>query len=145
MSWTNGISMLQVVSTFFLIGLIWVIQRVHYPSMHWIEPDRFPEFERRHCDAIGPIVAPCMIVEAASSLALGLWCRTPWDWMLHGTGWLLLLVLWGSTFWIQVPLHARLQHGKNDDTIDRLIRTNWIRTAAWSVRGGISLGIFFGS
>jgi hypothetical protein len=54
-------------------------------------------------------------------------------------GWGLLAVLWGSTFWIQVPLHARLQSGSNPDTIDWLVQTNWIRTVAWSIRGVLAV------
>jgi hypothetical protein len=139
MSLSTGISLLQVVSTFFMIGLIWVIQRVHYPSMHWVESDHFSAFEKSHCDAIGSIVAPCMVIEAASAVGMCWWCRTSGDWLVLGSGWLLLLVIWGSTFWIQVPMHEQLRQGKNSDTINRLVRTNWIRTVAWSIRGGLTI------
>jgi hypothetical protein len=134
-----AIAVLHAACTWFMVGLIWVIQRVHYPSMHYIEPDRFAPFEKYHCDAIGSIVAPCMLLEAISSAALAMHCNGPWQWAVLIAGWGLLAILWGSTFWIQVPLHARLQLGKNPDTIDRLVRTNWIRTVAWSIRGALAV------
>lgn len=37
------------------------------------------------------------------------------------------------TFLLSVPDHGRLQaQGKNLEVIDHLVRTNWLRTAAWT-------------
>jgi hypothetical protein len=127
--------------TWFLLGLIWIVQRVHYPSMLYVEEVRFAEFEGMHCRRIGQIVAPAMIAEGALAVALVLWAPTAAAQGLAVIGAGLAGVIWWSTFFIQVPLHNRLQQGKNTDTIRRLIATNWIRTAAWSLRGGTALGM----
>jgi hypothetical protein len=131
--------------TWFLVGLIWIVQRVHYPSMHYAEPDRFIAFEKMHCDRIGQIVAPIMILEGAIAAGLLFLAPNSITLGLSVVGSVLAAINWWSTFFIQVPLHNHLQHGKNPDTIDRLIATNWIRTIAWSARGGIAAGLFFGS
>lgn len=46
----------------------------------------------------------------------------------------ILLVIWASTFLIQVPLHERLKMGADYVVIEELISSNWIRTVGWSVR-----------
>jgi hypothetical protein len=127
--------------TWFLVGLIWIIQRVHYPSMHYVEAERFAAFETMHCERIGHVVAPSMILEGFLAAGLVLWAPTSLELGLAVTGAGLAALIWWSTFFIQVPLHNRLQQGKNADTIVRLIATNWIRTVAWSARGGIAAGL----
>lgn len=55
-------------------------------------------------------------------------------------GALLVGVLWASTAFVQVPLHTALSAGPFDaEAHARLVATNWIRTAAWSVRAGLVL------
>jgi riboflavin synthase len=45
-----------------------------------------------------------------------------------------VLIVWLSTFVLQVPIHNRLKAGKEDREIQHLVATNWIRTAAWSLK-----------
>lgn len=127
--------------TWFLVGLIWIVQRVHYPSMHEVDSQRFTTFEAMHCQRIGQVVAPAMLLEGGLAAGLILLADTPLQWWLAVAGGVLAVVIWVSTFFVQVPLHNRLQQGKNPDTIDRLIATNWIRTVAWTLRGGIAVGM----
>jgi hypothetical protein len=51
----------------------------------------------------------------------------------------LLAVIWLSTFFAQVPLHARLAKGFDAVTHRRLVLSNWLRTAAWTGRGILAL------
>ena len=53
------------------------------------------------------------------------------------TALVLLLVVWGSTTFVQVPLHGRLARGLDATALRRLVLTNWIRTAAWTLRAGL--------
>jgi hypothetical protein len=46
----------------------------------------------------------------------------------------LVLVLWVSTFTLQVPAHALLSEGFEKKAQARLVATNWIRTVSWSLR-----------
>jgi hypothetical protein len=46
----------------------------------------------------------------------------------------LLLAVWGSTFLLQVPCHERLSAGWDEAVHARLVATNWIRTAGWTLR-----------
>ena len=53
-------------------------------------------------------------------------------------GWVgltLLAVVWGSTFFLQVPAHEKLASRFDATTHRRLVRSNWIRTVGWTFRG----------
>jgi hypothetical protein len=51
----------------------------------------------------------------------------------------LVVAVWGVTFLVSVPLHAKLEHGKDDAVIRRLVATNWIRTGLWTARGVVAV------
>ena len=53
-------------------------------------------------------------------------------------GVVLVGVIWASTAFVQVPLHARLAVF-DPDAQARLVATNWVRTAAWTLRAGLVL------
>jgi hypothetical protein len=76
-----------------------------------------------------------MVLEAVAALGLLFLLDTAVARMCTGLGVLLLLVAPGSTASLQVPCHTRLSRGFDGLTLRRLVGTNWIRTAAWSVRG----------
>jgi lysylphosphatidylglycerol synthetase-like protein (DUF2156 family) len=43
--------------------------------------------------------------------------------------------LWLSTFLLQVPQHEVLRAGFDGVAHRRLVRTNWLRTVLWALRG----------
>lgn len=121
-------------ATWFMVGLIWFVQLVHYPLFREAGRSDFHAYHRRHTARTTIIVAPVMLTEAVSSCAL-LWLGVDGA----GLGCVLLAIAWLSTFAVQVPLHARLEHGHDAAIIRRLVRSNWIRTVAWSARGVLVL------
>jgi len=128
-------------ATFYLVGLIWVIQRVHYPLFSHVGSTGFAAYEQLHVRRITPVVGPPMLVEAATAVALV--ALAPPE-APAGTLWLALLLLaaiWVSTALIQVPCHNALSRQFNEAAHERLVRTNWLRTVLWSVRGLLVLHI----
>lgn len=126
--------------TFALVGLIWLVQRVHYPLFAAIPPQHLPDYEQEHCRRIGPLVGPLMLGEAA--LAAAIWWQAPpsataWTWL----GMLLLLTIHASTAFLQVPCHRILSVRADAATIQRLVATNWLRTAAWTLRGAVAFAL----
>ena len=120
--------------TWALVGLIWTVQLVQYPGFAYVGEAEFGSFHQHHSVRITWIVAPLMVSELASGLAL-LWFRPPGVsqlalWM----GSALIGVNWACTALVAVPLHKRL-NGPNAKAQTALVATNWIRTAAWSARG----------
>lgn len=140
------LTLLHLAVTWYLVGLIWTIQRVHYPSMAFVDPhpERAVQAERQHCDRIFWIVGPTMLIEGALAAALlfvNLWLNgiDPKTWILPALGIVLLLVIWISTAIIQMPLHNQLLKQPNPTAQQRLVNSNWIRTVAWSLRGLVAL------
>ena len=125
----------NLVSTLCLVGLIWTVQVVHYPSFQYADERTFKEFESFHQKRITFVVMPLMLVEVGTSLLL-LWTRPGFfaGWVAV-CGALLVGVIWLSTFALQVPIHGQLAESLNPEAIQRLVATNWIRTIVWSGRG----------
>ena len=136
---TDWIVSAHLFATFAMTGIIWFVQIVHYPMLGRLPRENFPALEREHCDRTGFVVAPPMLVEAFTLVWL-LLCGFDSPLFLFTAA--LLGVVWLSTFGLQVPLHRSLLGGWNDTAHRRLVLTNWIRTAAWTLRSLLLAGIF---
>jgi len=132
---------INLASTLYLVGLIWCIQIVHYPLMNRVGSDRFEEFHRQHGLRISFVVVAPMLVELASAAALAVWVPNGVEPELPVIGVVLVIVIWLSTFAIQVPIHRRLALGFDPAAHRRLVTGNWLRTAAWSLRAIVALVI----
>lgn len=122
-------------STLYMTGVIWFVQVVHYPLFTSIGVEDFSAYEQRHTALTTCVVAPPMLVELATALLLisfrPFGVSTVQVWI--GLG--LLVVIWTSTFLLQVPCHEALSKEFDATVIRHLVWTNWLRTAAWSLRG----------
>ena len=124
------IDTIHLVITSILVGIIWIIQRVHYPTFRYISTELSDEFHKMHTRDITPIVAPLMVAEL---------CLVFYD-LYNGpsaVSWIhlvLVIIIWASTFGMQVPLHQKLSMQFSLDIVKKLIRTNWIRTIAWTAK-----------
>ena len=122
-------------ATWNMTGLCWLVQRVQYPLMEQVGVERFAAYEAAHVTRIGPVVAPVMLLEMGTALALLTWGGLAFRNSLFLLSLVFLVGIWLSTFGIQVPLHAQLAHGFDADAHARLVRSNWIRTVFWTIRG----------
>jgi hypothetical protein len=123
--------------TWFLVGLIWTIQVVHYPLFALVGGEGYAAFQRSHMNRITWIVGPAMVCE----LGLAAWLvlapgAVPLS--LAVVGLALVIAIWVSTAVAQGPMHARLVDGFDAALHRALVRTNWVRTIAWTARGGIA-------
>lgn len=114
-----------------LFGLIWIVQLVHYPSFHFVAADRFIAFHRHHTRSISFIVLPLMLMELGLGAVLVWQSNLDWKYII---ALIIVGLIWASTFLIQVPDHNALGEGKDDLLIDRLVKTNWIRTVLWTAK-----------
>lgn len=125
----------NVVVTALLVGLIWTIQWVHYPLFAEVPASAFPSFHAAHVARITGLVAPLMTLEAVLAVA---WCVSAWregaPMRAPGIAMALVGVAWASTALLSVPLHDRLAHASDAATVAALVRTNLVRTVAWTVR-----------
>lgn len=125
---------LQLASTWFMAGLIWFVQVVHYPLAGVVGEAAYVRYQREHMRRTGWVVGPAMLVELSTAVA-AIWVPPP------GLGtasvWLGIVLLggiWASTALLQVPAHERLTRGFDERAHESLVRWNWVRTLLWSAR-----------
>jgi hypothetical protein len=126
---------LHMFSTLAMVGLIWFVQVVHYPLFDRVGRAGFPAYESLHQTRTTIVVAPLMLTEAITAVLL-VWLQPePIQAVFAWAGLLLIGLIWACTFFWQVPAHGRLAKAYDHATHGKLVRSNWVRTAAWTTRG----------
>ncbi|MHC4550745.1 MAG: hypothetical protein ACYTEZ_18450 [Planctomycetota bacterium] len=135
----TALLLVHAAATLFMCGLIWFVQIVHYPGFATVGRAEFTAYEAAHTRRTGWVVTAPMLIELATALALVV--RPPAA-LPTASVWLglgLVAVLWLSTGLLQMPAHRRLLTGFDARVAARLVRTNWLRTGAWTARGVLAL------
>jgi hypothetical protein len=114
--------------------LIWVTQLRTYPRFASVPAERFRDYHDRYRIRVSLVAAPAMIAELVSGAYLLFRPPDGFNGMLFGISVILIAPIWLSTFAVQVPLHERLAAGFDRGAHRRLVSTNRIRTALWSLR-----------
>ncbi len=131
-----SLDILRLMTDFGLVVLIWLVQLIIYPGFAFYEMSHFPGWHRRYMQLVTFVVAPLMLLQAGLTMSQ-LFSRGSWtDWVSL----LLVLLVWGITFFLAVPLHNAL--GETDghkERVARLVAVNWYRTGTWSILWLISV------
>lgn len=117
-----------------MAGLIWFVQLVHYPQFAGVGVEQFQVYHRRHTRFTTLAVGPPMLIEAATAVALLFFRPASFPLWAAAVGAALVLFLWLSTAFIQVPRHNLLAGGFDAQVSKSLCTTNWLRTAGWTAR-----------
>tara|TARA_B100000676_G_scaffold228735_1_gene226968 strand:- start:21 stop:431 length:411 start_codon:yes stop_codon:yes gene_type:complete len=125
------------ISTSIMVGVIWVIQLLHYPSFHFINDQKYIEFQHFHMQRISIIVIPAMLTELASALLLAYFFESSLTIILLA----LVIGNWAITLIFFTNMHQKLTDGYDHSIVNRLVQINWSRTALWSLRLIILLSI----
>ena len=113
-----------------MLVLIWLVQCIIYPAFRAIEADRFEAWHRRYMQTISVFVIPLMLIQLTCSAWAAIAHPVPWNVISMAA----VAAAWAVTFCISAPCHQKLQRiGKDPATIERIIRTNWLRTLAWTI------------
>lgn len=131
---------LHLGSCLMMVGVIWVIQLIHYPSFAYADKNQFSNLMNMHTRSISFIVVPLMLVEIYSGIILLLIHVDQVIWILN---FFALATIWLTTFFVSVPCHNKLAYGFDLPTIRKLVSTNWIRTALWTGRAVLILCAYF--
>ena len=124
--------LVNVAAVLFMTGFIWTMQLVHYPLLDRVGTEAFPAYEKGHNRLFFLVAGPGIIVTLASGVLL-LFSRPPQVPLVAVVlGLLLFAVIVVSTALFQAPQHVKLSSGFDRDAYEFLLRTNWIRTAAWT-------------
>jgi len=130
------ILLIQILATAMMTGIIWFVQIVHYPLFTKIPKEGFTRYEQAHTVRTGWVVAPLMVLELGTALLL-LFYRPLSTSPIYLAALGCLILIWLSTFLVQVPLHGVLEKQSDHRAMLILDRTNWIRTILWSLRLGL--------
>lgn len=129
----------NLAATLYMTGLIWCIQIVHYPLFARVGKEGFADYEIAHSNLITPVVGLPMLVEVVTA-GLLLFFRSP---AIRPSetivSLVLVVVIWLSTMFLQVPQHTILSSGFDATAHQFLVNSNWLRTIAWSLRGALVL------
>lgn len=131
----TGLLIAHGASTLVMAGIIWFVQVVHYPLFAQAGSSAFPAYEHAHAARTTWVVAPPMLIELGTAVALIALAPSVAPTAVAGLA--LLAIIWVSTFTLQVPCHARLARGFDPEVHRRLVSTNWIRTVAWTARAAL--------
>ena len=129
----------QVGATMAMLGIVWFAQIAHYPLFAKVDPNSFVPYQKFNLIRTVFIVIPLQMIETGTALLL-VW-KTPAG-LLPLQVWsnlILLILIWCSTGFLQVPQHNRLTRGFDAKGINFLVSTNWIRTISWTLRSAIVL------
>jgi hypothetical protein len=121
---------IQLVLAAWMTGVVWLVQMVVYPQMARVGVREFPAYHRGHTSGISFVVIPVMVLELFFAAACWWQQGTALSAGLLGG----VVAIWVVTGLVQVPLHQRLSAGYDAKAIRRLVRTNGLRTALWSLR-----------
>lgn len=126
--------LLNLVSTFTMVGVIWFVQVVHYPLLSVVPVESASTVAVDHQRRTGWVVMLPMTVEGFTTLGLLKWVPDGVAWWVPWLNGVFLAVALGCTVLLSVPRHARMA-AQPDATVGReLVLTNWPRTIAWSAR-----------
>ena len=126
---TNFAFIIHLLATAMMVGVIWIVQIVHYPAFEFVEEKKFRDFALFHQQKITYIVGPIMLIEFMTGLYL-----LPQLNLIFSASMVLLVGIWLVTFFFSVKEHNTLLSGRDEQSIKRLIKSNWLRTLLWNTR-----------
>jgi hypothetical protein len=121
-------------------GIMWFVQLAYYPNLAAVGRDSVVHYQREHIRRITGIAWTMLVIELATALALVFVspARVPHAIVLTNAA--LVVAIWCSTWFVQVPLHKVLEQRWDGSAHARLVRTNWFRTIVYTLRGALLLG-----
>lgn len=137
------LSLTHYAATLLMTGIIWMVQLAHYPAMVYCDRESFREYSAKNQEWTSWVVISPMCTELVTAVSLLFAMRQGAERTgmrldagspMFRASVVILLIIWLSTFLIQVPIHRQLLAGWNETLIQRLVATNWIRTIGWSLR-----------
>jgi len=120
----------NLIVTSIMVGIIWIVQLLVYPAFKIVGEARHRIYHEKHMRDISPLVAPLMVLEFALAVIWMIGSRETFQIMNLSCA----IILWLSTFLIQVPLHQKLKDKFDIKHINALIKSNWIRTIIWTFK-----------
>ena len=134
-----AVLLIQTAASWFMAGLIWTMQVLNYPLLALIDAGDVPRYEQAHNRRFIWLVGPGVAVALASAVVMLGWRPPAVPLAVPVVALVLLAVIVVSTARQGAPSHALLARQFDRGVHARLVRTNWIRTIAWTALGVLDL------
>jgi hypothetical protein len=122
------ILVVQAAAAWFGAGVLWTMQVLNYPLLGLIGADQVPAYETAHNRRFAVVVLPPTAVVLVTSVLL----LFRGAFVVAVVALSLLVVIVVVTVVFGAPAHALLAQRFDAPVHRRLVRTNWIRTVAWT-------------
>lgn len=139
MTTTAAALAIQAFASSAMCGVIWFVQVVHYPLFQRLRGDAARDYSDENRRRTPLVVIPLMLAEMATALLLAAYPPSGIDRSITIVGVAIIVAIWLSTAFVQMPLHERLTRDGQPGAAAALVHTNWFRTALWSVRAPLAL------
>jgi hypothetical protein len=140
---TSGLFVLHFAVTCVMAGIMWFVQICYYPNLAVVGRDAFVFYQREHVRRVTAVAWTMLFLELITAIVLVCVPHAGWTWAGLVVNLALLLGIWWSTFFVQVPLHRVLEQGWDEAAHARLVRTNWFRTVVYTLRGAVVIAVLF--
>jgi hypothetical protein len=131
--------LVETAATIVMGGVVWTMQILNYPLLTRVGREAFTSYEAALNRRFGLVVFPGVLAGLAG--AIGLLAIRPRQVPLWAPGCelTLIVIVVASTVVLQGRQHAALARGFDPRILRRLVRSNWVRVAAWSAAGVLAL------
>jgi hypothetical protein len=130
--------------TLIMTGSIWLAQLSQYPLLAYVGKENFINYEKEHIRRISDIAWFIIYFELIIGALLIFISHPAIPRSISIGGFALSCLIWVNTEFVQYPIHKKLALGFNTQLHDKLVRTNWVRTAAWTARSILwTIGIYY--
>ena len=128
---------IHIVSTSIMVGVIWIMQLVHYPSFNFINIEDYKSFQEFHMKRISLIVIHAMTIELTSGILI-FWIYQTNN-IFFNVSLFCLFFIWFLTAILFSKMHQKLTLGYQISIVTKLVNLNWLRTLSWTLRLGLVL------
>ena len=137
---TENIVLFNFIMSLLMLGVILTTQIVNYPLFLCVIKSNFKKYHSTYVNKISLIVMPIMLLELVLSILLLSIIQNLSSLIIL----LSIMLIFLSTIFLQVPVHQKLENGYNNQSINYLINTNWIRTLLWAIKSTASYNLVKG-
>ena len=124
------IDIIRLLLDFGLVVLIWIIQRIVYPSFLHYSTGNLVTCHRIYTSRFSAIVIPLMFGQLGVSI-YQLFTQTSFYTV---SSLVIIILIWISTFWIFVPIHSIISNENSSKSdLVTLVNKNWVRTILWTL------------
>jgi hypothetical protein len=129
----------HLAAVWFCVGLVAVVQVLVYPGFRAVGHTAiWREHHDRHTRLMAWTVSGPWAVQGVTCAVLLAWRPDGVPFWLAALAGVCGAATVAVTAGVSVPCHRRLSAAYDDAVLDRLVRTNWYRTVAWSAGGVVA-------